>query len=141
MSKQAKAKSKSKPAKAPKNPASIVWFEIPADDIERARTFYKKLFGWKISPFPAAVTPYFHIDTAGPDASPDGGMMERMHPTHTITTYISVPSVDKGAAQVEKLGGKIHRPKTAVPQLGYFAICEDTEGNAFALWERNEKAK
>ena len=45
MSTQAKTKSKSQK----KNGASsIVWFEIPADNVERARTFYGKLFGWKI---------------------------------------------------------------------------------------------
>ena len=27
---------------------SIVHFEIPADDVERARKFYSTLFGWKI---------------------------------------------------------------------------------------------
>ena len=37
-----------KPKKSP--PASIVWFEIPADKPERAREFYGKLFGWKINP-------------------------------------------------------------------------------------------
>ena len=30
-----------------KNP-TIVHFEIPADDVERARNFYSTLFGWKI---------------------------------------------------------------------------------------------
>jgi uncharacterized protein len=44
-------------------------------------------------------------------------------------------------AKVEKLGGKICTPKTAVPQIGYFSICQDTEGNTFALWERNETAQ
>jgi predicted enzyme related to lactoylglutathione lyase len=27
---------------------SIVHFEIPADDVERARGFYSTLFGWRI---------------------------------------------------------------------------------------------
>ena len=27
---------------------TIVHFEIPADDVERARKFYSALFGWKI---------------------------------------------------------------------------------------------
>lgn len=35
-------------------PASIVWFEIPADNVERARKFYASLFGWKIEKFPGA---------------------------------------------------------------------------------------
>jgi predicted enzyme related to lactoylglutathione lyase len=30
-----------------KNP-TVVHFEIPADDIDRARKFYTALFGWKI---------------------------------------------------------------------------------------------
>ena len=32
--------------------ASIVWFEIPADNPERVKAFYSNLFGWKINPFP-----------------------------------------------------------------------------------------
>jgi len=121
-------------------PASIIWFEIPADKPERAKEFYGKLFGWKINPFPT-MPDYQHIDTGGPDASPDGGLMKRMHPDHTITNYVNVPSVTKFMAKVEKLGGKVCAPKAAVPQMGYFTVCQDTEGNTFALWERNDKAK
>jgi predicted enzyme related to lactoylglutathione lyase len=32
-------------------------------------------------------------------------------------------------------------PKTPVPQMGYFVVCNDTENNTFALWEPNENAK
>ena len=42
---------------------------------------------------------------------------------------------------LEKLGGKVIAPKHAVPRMGYFVLCSDTENNAFALWETNEKAK
>jgi len=63
-------------------PASLVWFEIPADNVDRARTFYGKLFGWKIERFPGP-RPYWHIDTGGADATPDGGMMERQCPEHS----------------------------------------------------------
>lgn len=124
--------------------ASIVWFEVPADDLGRAKTFYGKLFDWKIAPFPGMPDggeQYLHIDTGGPDAAPDGGMMQRKGSEHRTTHYIGVPSVTKAAAKVEKLGGKICMPKTAVPHMGYFAVCLDTEGNTFGLWERNEKAK
>lgn len=123
-------------------PASLCWFEIPADNTARAKKFYSALFGWKINPLPAAaIQKYHHIDTGGADASPDGGLMPRMHPAQTITTYIMVPSVTKHMAKVEKLGGSICKPKTAVPGMGYFAVCQDTEKNAFAIWEVNPKAK
>jgi predicted enzyme related to lactoylglutathione lyase len=123
-----------------KTAAGIVWFEIPADKPERARTFYSKLFGWKINPLPA-MPDYQHIDTGGADASPNGGLMKRKLPGQSITNYVNVASVAKSAALVEKLGGKVCVSKMAVPQMGYFAVCQDTEGNTFALWERNEKAK
>jgi predicted enzyme related to lactoylglutathione lyase len=58
-----------------------------------------------------------------------------------MTNYISVDSVDKFAAKIEKLGGKICVPKTAVPQMGYFAVCQDTENNGFGIWENNKNAK
>ena len=139
MSKQTKTKSKS----GKNNGASsVVWFEIPADNVERARTFYGKLFGCKIDKFPGPTTkPYWLVDTGSDDASRNGGMMERQHSDHGITNYVAVPSADQAANKVEKLGGKICMEKTAVPEMGYFVVCQDTEKNTFALWERNEKAK
>jgi predicted enzyme related to lactoylglutathione lyase len=154
MSKTTKAKSGTKPkaksgsnsqstkakARGGADPHSVVWFEIPADDPTRAQRFYGSLFGWKIQAFPG-MEAYWHVDTGGDDASPDAGMLPRMHETHTITNYVLVPSVTRFMAKVEKLGGAICKPKTAVPGMGYFAICRDTEKNTFALWEVNTKAK
>ena len=135
-------KTKAQPRVAKKNraAASIVWFEIPADNPERAKKFYGSLFGWKIELFPG-MTEYWHIDTGGGDETPDGGMITRKHPEQPITNYVSVKSVTESMAKVEKLGGKVCMPKTAVPQMGYFAICQDTENNTFALWEMNASAK
>ena len=134
-------KTNARPAKkSTKSAASIVWFEIPADKPERAKKFYEHLFGWKISAFPG-MTDYWHIDTGGDDASPDGGLMARKHSGQPITSYVSVPSVTRHMAKVTKLGGLVCLAKTPVPGMGYLAICQDTEGNTFALWEVNTKAK
>lgn len=138
-------KSNKKPAKSakpvkPQAGSRLVWFEVPADDTARAGKFYKSMFGWQINPFPN-MPDYHHIDTAGADETPDGGLMKRMHPGHQITTYFSVASVTRGMAKVTKLGGEVCVPKQPVQGMGYFAICKDTEGNTFALWEMNPKAK
>jgi len=116
--------------------SSIVHFEIPADDLQRARAFYSNLFGWKIEGVQGM--DYMMIDVYG---APGGGMMKRMHPSQQIIEYIGVPSVDEYAAKVEKLGGKIIVPKKSVPGMGYFVICLDTENNAFGIWEMDQKAK
>ena len=123
-----------------KSASSVVWFEVPADNPERAQKFYRTLFGWKIEKFPAMMD-YWHIDTGGADATPDGGMLPRKHTQQPITVYISVDSASKFVTRVMKLGGQIMKPRTAVPHMGYFAICRDSENNEFALWERNENAK
>jgi predicted enzyme related to lactoylglutathione lyase len=115
---------------------SIVHFEIPADDTERAKNFYSNLFGWNIAGFPGM--DYMMIDVYG---APGGGMMKRMHPDQQIINYIGVPSVDEYAAKVEKLGGKIIVPKKAVPGMGYFIVCMDTENNPFGIWEMDMAAK
>src|SRR5438309_4524641 len=117
MSTQTKAKSRQ--GKKSKTTANIIWFEIPANKPERAKKFYGGLFGWKIKKFPG-MTDYWHIDTGGSDDTPDGGLMARKHADQPITNYINVASVEKSAAKVEKLGGKICMSKTAVPQMGYF---------------------
>jgi len=119
---------------------SLVWFEIPADNMNRAKTFYGKLFGWKIAPIPG-VKDYLHINTGGHDSTPDGALMGRMCPEHPVTNYIGVKSLKAHLTKLKKLGGKVHKPATAVPGMGHFAICQDTENNTFALWQRDPKAK
>jgi uncharacterized protein len=122
-----------------KQDANIVWFEIPADNPERANAFYSNLFGWKINLFPGSGD-YWYIDTGGAEGSPDGALKRRKHAGEPVVNYIGVDSVEKFADRIAKLGGKIRMPKTAVPQMGYFAVCQDTEGNAFGIWESDRAA-
>jgi predicted enzyme related to lactoylglutathione lyase len=123
-----------------KQAASIVWFEIPADDPERAKSFYSNLFGWKINPFPGGGD-YWYIDTGGADDTPDGALKKRKQPQEPVVNYLSVNSVAEFSKKIEKLGGKICMAKTAVPQMGYFAVCQDTEGNPLGIWQSDPDAK
>jgi len=133
---------------------TIVHFEIPSDDIERTKKFYTDLFGWKIEKWPgtdnsqltsAAGQPmeYWMVTTTDDKGNKalGGGMMKRQMPEQQVTNYINVKSVDEYKSKVEKLGGKVVAPKKAIPGMGYFALCVDTENNSFALWESNESAK
>src|SRR5215813_6949087 len=134
---------------------TIVHFEIPSDDIERSKKFYNDLFGWKIekwagadkSQLTSAATgqpmEYWMVTTTDDKGNKaiGGGMMKRVQPEQQITNYINVRSVDEYSEKVEKIGGKVVTPKHAVPRMGYFAICLDTENNCFSIWESNEAAK
>jgi uncharacterized protein len=125
---------------------TIVHFEIPADDVERSRKFYSDLFGWKIEKWSGSTDigmDYWTINTTDEKGNKalGGGMMKRQGPQQPIINHIDVKSVDEYSSKVQRLGGKVHVPKTAVPGMGYFAICLDTENNAFGIWETNESAK
>jgi len=118
----------------------VIHFEIHADDPERAVQFYEKVFGWKISKWQGPVD-YWLVKTGEPDKPGiDGAIMRR---TDHGTTYntIDVPSIDEFTKTIEKSGGKVVMPKTAIPSVGYMAYCADTEGNVFGIMEENPSAK
>jgi predicted enzyme related to lactoylglutathione lyase len=134
---------------------TIVHFEIPSDNIERTKKFYSELFGWKIEKWPGTETgeltsaatgqpmEYWMVTTTDDKGNKalGAGMMKRQMPEHHITNYIGVKSVDEYSSKVKNLGGKVVAPKHAVPGMGYFSLCLDTENNSFAIWESNENAK
>jgi predicted enzyme related to lactoylglutathione lyase len=138
---------------------TIVHFEIPSDNLERAKKFYTELFGWKIEKMAMPggdQSEYLMFSTtsstnekssnssssSGGDGGNElqtigGGMMQRQMPGQPITIYFGVDSVTDYSNKVERLGGKVIRLKTEVPGYGGFAICTDSENNGFALWENN----
>ena len=120
----------------------IIHFEIHATDVEKLKKFYSGLFGWNTEEHPRPME-YWMITTTDEkgEQALAGGMMQRQHPQQPITNYIDVPSIDEYAVKVEKIGGKVVVPKTAVSGIGYFAVCLDTENNTFAIWETDDTAK
>lgn len=111
-------------------------FEIPADDVARAKEFYKNLFGWQID----EVEGGYHLIQTG-ENEVGGGMMKRMAPQQQPTIYFQVESADDYIRRIHELGGTIVVPKMAVPTMGYFAQAVDTEGNVFAIWQVDPQAK
>jgi predicted enzyme related to lactoylglutathione lyase len=59
----------------------------------------------------------------------------------TTTNTIGVESVDRAVDAATKAGGKLIMPKTPIPTVGYFAYCEDTEGNLFGVMQADKNAK
>ena len=119
----------------------VIHFEIPASDPERAAHFYKKAFGWKIERWPGPMD--YWLVTTGADGTPgiNGGLLRKQAPTVATTNTIGVESVDGAVAAVQGAGGKLVMPKTAIPTIGYFAYCEDLEGNLFGVMQADANAK
>mgnify|MGYP003626241348 FL=1 len=121
--------------------ASIIHFDISAEDVLRAKSFYENLFGWKIEEYPSGPTEYYLIETLAKTGKKGigGGIAKRQKSGQNITNFIEVDSIDEAIAKVRELGGEIVEPKSMISKIGYIAGCKDTEGNSFGLMEVIEK--
>ncbi len=128
--------------------APVIHFEIQADDVERAKKFYEKAFGWTIEKMMSADQggmDYWGLKTR-PDGQPgiNGGMYQRPK-DKPLTTYdctLQVEDLDQSMDAVKKNGGKILSPKMEIPGVGWFCRAQDTEGNIMGLMQPTEwKAK
>jgi len=118
----------------------INWFEIPASDFGRAVKFYKEIleieihetdmFGSKMGFFPSDGKNVSGAIVQGEDYNPsmDGSLL-----------YLNGgDNLQKILDRIEKLEGKIIVPKTMIsPEMGYFAMFIDSEGNKMALHSIN----
>jgi len=118
----------------------VVHFEIPFEDINRAKKFYS-IFGWQIQEYPEM--DYICVQTVAVDENHkpkesgaiNGGMMKRTDKVKSPVITINVDSVDEHTKKVIQAGGKVVMPKMEVHGIGYYAYVTDTEGNVIGLWE------
>ena len=110
---------------------TLNWFEIPATDFERAKTFYAKVLDVQIHDDPNRQYAYLPSDTKNGSFGGAIGFGENFVPSTTGTTIyldggndLSIP-----LGRVESAGGKIILPKTAIGPNGFIALFIDTEGN------------
>jgi predicted enzyme related to lactoylglutathione lyase len=115
----------------------LSWFEIPALDFARARSFYEKLFGVELQehaagPNTMGVFPYDREKASG------GCVMQgpALVPTQDgVIIYLNAGGLlDDVLKRVEPSGGTVVFPKTPVPDIGVFAHIKDTEGNRIGLF-------
>jgi uncharacterized protein len=123
---------------------TVQHFEIPADDVERASKFYTEVFEWKMQKLANPGDPskdYWFFDTKDENGNKGigGGLMKRQAPEHSVTNYITVPSIDDYASKIEEAGGKVIMPKTEIPEMGFILVFLDTENNMFGLYESLKK--
>jgi hypothetical protein len=121
----------------------VVHFEIPVDDLERAKALYGAAFGWQLNTMPE-MDDYTIAMTTGIDEKTqtptepgaiNGALMRRKAETPVPVLTIGVDSVETALKEVESGGGSTVQPRTEIPGMGAFAYFKDTEGNVVGLWE------
>jgi hypothetical protein len=125
----------------------VVHFEIPVDDVERARGFYATVFEWGIVPlddaeytlvFTAPVHENGPIENRTPiePGAINGGLMNRSTDTPAPLITIQVDSIEESLKKVEAEGGSVVKPHTSMGELGAYAYIKDSEGNVIGLFEK-----
>ena len=123
----------------------VVHFEIPAEDLDRAKNFYSSVFGWKLQSMPMPGGGEYTIVMTTPvdeqtqmptePGAINGGMMQRDEQTPAPVLTVDVEAIDDALKEIEAEGGTTVTPKTAIPGMGAFAYFKDPEGNVMGLWE------
>jgi predicted enzyme related to lactoylglutathione lyase len=120
----------------------VGWFEIPVRNIERAIKFYENVFNLKLErhemgEFDMAWFPFGDVP-----GSPGALVFHKEFYKPSIDgvlIYFTCHSGDLSneLAKVEPAGGKVLTPKKLITEeVGYMALCVDTEGNRIALHSR-----
>ena len=115
-------------------------FEIPADDMARAKKFYSSVFGWKIQDVPGmeyAMADSVETDeNRQPIGGTNGGILKRnANYANTTSITITVSDADKAIQKVISAGGTLVRKKEEFVNIGYVAYVKDTEGNVLGIWQ------
>src|SRR5688500_14624563 len=120
---------------------SVVQFEIPADDVARAKEVDRSVFDWPVQDRPEmdyTILRTTDVDENQMPTTPgaiNGGLMRRSQDTPSPVLTIDVESVDQALKHVEAAGGRVVRERTEIPGMGAFAYFTDPEGNTLGLWE------
>jgi predicted enzyme related to lactoylglutathione lyase len=112
--------------------SSIVHFEVPAGDAQRAKKFWGSFMGWKFSEWEGPVE--YHM-TQG--VEPGGAIYPSESGDRGFVVYFGTDDIDKATTRVSELGGGAE-DKQPIPGIGWFARCQDSEGNAFSLFQSDE---
>jgi hypothetical protein len=121
---------------------NIAHFDISADDVERARRFYERVFGWR---FEAWGPPEFYLVHTGPPDDPGihGSVSKRNEPVsgRGRTGYectISVADLRAIKAAVVANGGAIVLDEHEIVGVGRLIRFADSEGNVACAMRYDE---
>lgn len=124
------------------NANALNWFEIPAADINRAKSFYETIFGINMGDTVDMMGMQMAFFPAS-DGKVSGGLVQG--PMHKPSGEGAIVYLNANPAGMENVlnkipaaGGQVTMPKTQIsPEIGYMAFFTDTEGNAVALHSNN----
>jgi predicted enzyme related to lactoylglutathione lyase len=120
--------------------SSLAHFAINADDVERARKFYEKVFGWTTRAW--GPPGFYQLEGAGTMAALQ--QRRELVPGQRTVGFectVSVTSIDATAKAVKAAGGKVLMERSVIVGVGTLMWFQDPEGNAFGAMQYDSAAE
>jgi uncharacterized protein len=112
-----------------KQHGAFSWFELMTTDVEGAKAFYTKLFGWDTEKMSMPGMVYTVVKTGGKGI---GGIMTIPQEARGMSpiwgAYVTVDDVDATSRAAEQLGAKLLVPPRDIPDVGRFCVIQDPQG-------------
>jgi predicted enzyme related to lactoylglutathione lyase len=112
----------------------FVHVELNTTDVARAKSFYGKLFDWKLEDVPLPGGSYTLI---GVGEGTGGGLMK--HPIEGAPSawlpYVLVDDVEAVTSKAKSLGATVLKDATEVTGMGRFTVIADPTGAVIGLWQ------
>lgn len=109
---------------------TVSWWEIPVQDLEKAKTFYTAVFDWGYTPFGKGYEGILAGETmiGGLSASESQDVAEG------IRIYVQVDDMEAVFAKVEANGGATKTARTEIGgDMGWWGNFTDPEGRIIGL--------
>ncbi len=107
----------------------FVWHELLTPNAAGAHEFYAKTLGWEQQPWEGDAS-YVMFKTK---SGPVGATVESKTATPHWLPYISTHDVDATIEAAGRLGGRVERPSTPLPDGGRYAVLVDPQGAPFGI--------
>ena len=113
------------------------WNRLMTRDLNEAKKFYCKLFGWELHKANLGDLPIFVFKKADKEI---GGLMEtpigleETFAPHWMS-YIAVEDINLSVAKAVELGASVILPVKSIGTSGYVSIITDPVGARIGLWQ------
>ena len=116
----------------------FVHVELNTTDVDKAKSFYAKLFSWKMDDMPMPGGSYTMINVG---EGTGGGLLKHPMPgaPSMWLAYVLVDDIAASTKKAKSLGAAVKKDVTEIPGVGWFSIIEDPTGAVLALWKPKAK--
>ena len=112
----------------------FVHVELNTADVAKAKSFYGKLFDWKLEEVPMPEGSYTMIQVG---EGTGGGLMKHPIPgaPSAWLAYVLVDDVKAATSKAKSLGATVMKDVTEVMEMGWFSIITDPTGAVLGMWQ------